>query len=432
MNALVLFMIMVVTTGDYLVELGWLPRALKLLPELVSGLVVMQVFLRGPRTGFQFVRPAYLLVFGAMAVIMACGAASNALEAGPLVAGLRSYLRAVPLFFLPAVYSFDDRKLRSQLVLLLVICVMQLPLVVDQRLASLALGNPSGDDAVGTLETTGFASVFLICVGCVLAGMVQRRQIGVKVFATLFLLVLVTTAVNETKASFLLAPVGLMVTFLVGARAGTRLRNAVVAICLLAAVGAVLVPIYDYFGVMRQSGGGRMVDYVTDTRKVKGYMYAEPTKDSTSAGRATSIARSFEEMSKDPTRVAFGYGIGNTSQSSLGQQFVGKYNSILGPYLNTLVTVFMFEIGILGLFLSLLVCYLVFQDSQVVADSGRGALCGFAAGWAGVAVVIAIATFYNVHFASPAISYLFWYGSGLVAAHRMRLTRARQAETSNG
>jgi len=421
MNSLVLFMILVVTTGDYLVELGWLPRAMKLLPEFVSGLVVLQLVLRGPRSGFQYVRPVYWFVFGAMAVIMACGAAANTLEAGPLVAGLRSYLRAVPLFFLPAVYAFNGRQLKLQLILLLAICVMQLPIAVDQRLSSLAWGNPSGDDAIGTLETTGFATVILISVGCVLAGMVQRRQISIKSSAVLFLLIFVTTAVNETKATFLLAPAGLIVTFLVGARAGTRIRNVVVAICLLTSIGAVVVPIYDYFGVMRESGGGTIAEYVTDVDRLEGYLYAEPTKDSTTSGRATAIVRSFEEMSKEPTRVAFGYGIGNTSQSSLGQQFTGKYNAILGPYLNTLVTVFVFEIGIFGLFLSLLVCYLVFQDSRAVADAGPGLLGGFAAGWAGVAVVVAIASFYNVHFASPAISYLFWYGSGLVAAHRMRL-----------
>jgi hypothetical protein len=85
--------------------------------------------------------------------------------------------------------------------------------------------------------------------------------------------------------------------------------------------------------------------------------------------------------------------------------------------------VLILELGVLGLALVLLTCYLIYRDARVVAASDDGLMGALAAGWAGVAAVVVVATFYKTTIASDALSYLFWYFSGLVSAHRVRLAR---------
>jgi hypothetical protein len=425
MNSFVLFMILVVTLGDYLVQQGWLPGALKLLPEAISAAAALAVIVLGARTGFRFVRAAYWIAFGGMAVIMVCGAVVNAMEPGPVVAGIRSYLRALPLFFLPAVYAFNSKELRAQLTLVTFIGVLQFPIAMHVRIKEIAWGNPSGDLASGTLLTTGIASIVLVCLVCVLAGCMLRGMLKVWHFVVLMILLLATTAINETKVTFLLVPAGLLVTYWVAAGAGQRLRNAAIAAFLVSIAGIGLASIYDYF-VSQAQWGISIVEFVLDRDRVEGYVYFDPDSDAggrerTYAGRGTSIVASLTESSSDPVRFGFGLGIGNASESALGPKFSGAHFERLEPYMTTLFSAFMLEIGYLGVFLALAICYLVFRDSRIVANARTEPWSAFAVGWAGVTVLISITVLYVNHSVSTTISYLFWYGSGLVAAHRMRL-----------
>lgn len=425
MNVFVLVMILAVTLGDYLVMQVGLPGFLKLLPEAISALTALAVVALGSRTGFRYVRAAYWVVFGGMAVVMACGVLANGVEPGPVVAGLRNYLRAIPLFFLPAVYSFKAEQLRTQLKLLIVIGVIQFPIAMRVRVAELARGNTSGDLASGTLLTTGAASIFLVCIICLLAALMLRRTLKVWQFVALMILLLATTAINETKVTFLILPAGLLVTYWVAAGAGRRLRNAAGAVLLVTVSGAGLATVYDYF-VSKAQWGTSIVEFATDRERVERYVYFDPDTDSgsrtrTYAGRGTSIVASLEEVSKDPVRFGFGLGIGNASDSALGRNFVGVHFERLERYMTTLFSAFMFEIGVLGVFLALAICYVVFRDSLVVARVGVEPYGALGVAWAAVTVIFAMTVFYINHSASTALTYLFWYGSGLVAAHRMRL-----------
>jgi hypothetical protein len=120
-----------------------------------------------------------------------------------------------------------------------------------------------------------------------------------------------------------------------------------------------------------------------------------------------------------------GLGIGNASPSPLGEKFTGEYFQKFEPFLLSSASVFILEIGVLGLGLTLILDFLIYRDTRVVAEANSGLVGMLAAGWTGVTAVIVIATFYTTLNASEAISFLFWYFSGLVAAHRMRLITAR-------
>jgi hypothetical protein len=93
---------------------------------------------------------------------------------------------------------------------------------------------------------------------------------------------------------------------------------------------------------------------------------------------------------------------------------------LLKAFASTTVSLLLLEIGVLGLLAVLYLYWLIFRDSQLVA--GDESLVGcLAVGWTGVMATMGLALFYKQVIESGALSFLFWYLSGLVAAHRMRL-----------
>jgi hypothetical protein len=424
MNGLVLALILAVTTLGYLIGMHVVPRPMKYAVEIMSGLVLLVVLIGGTRNRFQFVRPAYWFAFAAVAATMLCGALANSIESGPLFAGLRSYLRAVPLFFLPAVYAFSERQIRSQLFVLLMVCLAQLPIAFTQRLTTAQGGGASGDATAGTLLGSGLLSVFLISALCVLTAAFLRKQIRLIVFLPLFVLVLLPTTLNETKATVVMLPIALLVTFIAGSQKGTRLKNSVVATSLLAVAGAIFVPVYDYYS-SKQKYGVPILEFFSDKKTFERYVSKEAgigTREARVVGRVDALLTSLREMSKDPTHLAFGLGIGNASDSSLGPNFTGKHFQKFAPFLKSAGAVFILEIGLLGLALVLTIDYLIYRDSRAVAETDSGIIGTLAVGWAGVTAVIVMGTFYALLPTSEALSYLFWFYSGVVAAERVRLS----------
>lgn len=422
MNGFVLLMILVVTTSEYLERIGLLPHLVKYLAEIISAITLLLVVILGTRNRFQFVRPAYWFAFGAVALTIICGTLANSLEPGPLFAGMRSYLRAVPLFFLAAVYAFSERQIRSQLVLLLVLGLAQLPIAIEQRLKTAAGGGGSGDATAGTLGVSGVLSIFLISSLCILTAAFLKKKFKAILFLPLFLLLLIPTTMNETKGTVLFLPVGLLITFVAASQRGTRLKNAVLATSLLIVAGAVFVPVYDYYA-SQQPYGTPIAEFFSDKSRFERYVSKDAeigTRSGRVVGRVDAILIPLKEMAKDPTHLAFGLGIGNASQSSLGSHFTGKYFQKFEPFLRSTGSVFILEIGLLGLALVLIIDYLIYQDSRVLAAADGSVTATLATGWTGVTAIMVMATFYANVAASEPASYLFWYLSGVLAAQRVR------------
>jgi hypothetical protein len=424
---LMMFMIVAVTTFEYLGTIHVLPFAAKFAPDILSALVLLLVVLLGTRGRFQHVRAAYWFVFGAVVLTMVSGALANSLQPGPLFTGVRNYVRAVPLFLLPAVYEFSERHIRRQLQLALALCIFQVPIAFHQWITR-RQGAFTGDVIVGTLFLSGTLSVFLICAACVLTGAWLRKRLALTTFLPLFLLVIAPTTINETKATIVLLPLGLLVTFIAAAPRGTRLKNAILAAGLIAVFAAIFIPVYNTYGTGRKPGEGTpIVEFFTNKEKLDRYMggnagVGAPARE---VGRVDAIVTPLKEMSKDPTHFAVGLGIGNVAHSPLGEKFTGAYFPKFGQFLLSSASVFILEIGVFGLALVFTLDYLIYRDARVVAEADRGLVGALAAGWTGVTAVIVIATFYIALGSCDAISFLFWYFSGLVAAHRMRLIPAR-------
>lgn len=419
MNAFVLGMIGTVMLSGWAVNEYQLPRLLKLLPEAFSAIALLIVVAYGVRDRFRNVRPAYWFAFAGMSLCLACGAIANAVDAGPVVSGLRNFVRAVPFFLLPAVYAFSERQVRTQLQLIVLLCLPQLPLALSQRNRALSLGNTSGDDVVGTLLLSGTLSIFMICVACGLAAFYLRRRIRLSVFVPLFVLVLLPTAINETKATVLMLPIALIVTFIVGSEPRARLRSLLLGMVFVALFGAIFVPLYDHYIVQRQHGA-TLAEFFTSPEKVDDYMGRGADIGATKVGRTDSIVVPLRASVHDPVRFALGLGMGNVTGSPLGYAFSGEYADKLEPFVKSSASLLILEAGVLGLLIALAINWLAYRDARVVAARDRGFMGAVAVGWCGALVAILLGTFYANLIAHEAISYLFWYVTGLVAAHRMR------------
>jgi len=88
-------------------------------------------------------------------------------------------------------------------------------------------------------------------------------------------------------------------------------------------------------------------------------------------------------------------------------------------------TVFILEVGVLGVALIFLLYFLLWRDAIAVSHEDEGLTRAIAAGWVGVVAMMAASTFYSVVHTYAAPSYLFWYVSGIVAARRAQLKYAR-------
>jgi hypothetical protein len=348
---------------------------------------------------------------------------------GPLISGIRFYLRAIPLFFLPAVFQYSESQIRTQLKLLLAIALLQLPLSLWQRYEIMMAYRWTGDPVFGSLMISAIMSIFLINGICLAAAMMMRGEITRRTFLILFVLFVVPTTINETKATIFLLPIGLFLTLLVGSEPRKRMRIGVAAIALMAIFGALYIPIYNYFASINNPDPYTVEDFFSNKKLVNHYLDKDADVGSEGeVGRVDALVVPLHEARSDPVRLMFGVGPGNSTVSSLGESFTGEYFRVLGKYAEqSSAASFLIEIGVLGLALVLLVYGLLFIDSLSLALRDRSFIGTLALGWTGVMAVMVVATFYKTMHDFESLSYLFWYFSGLMAAQKQRLALAAPA-----
>jgi hypothetical protein len=428
MQAFILVMFCVAMLNDYLIQLLDLPPIARFVPEIMSAVVILYVFIAGTRDRFRLVAPKYWLVFAAMSVVILCGIIDNGPGAGPVISGMRFYFRAAPFFFLAAVLPMSEEQIMRQLKLLLALSLIQLPVAGYQRWLVYDAGKFSGDSVQGTLMDSGILSMLLICAVLVATGLLVKRRISVFRYIVLFLLLLSPTTINETKVTVIFLPLGLLVTLLVGADPGKRLRYAGMALVVLVAFGAIFVPVYNMFEE-RNHYKVDIVDFFSNPQELDKYLAGTGQRTTVGLGtqkmvhRGDAITFPLHYLSKDPALLAFGLGLGNVSPSNLGRNFQGSYYSLFQNILVISFAYFLLEFGIFGVILIGILFWMVFSDSLVVARSDDGLLGAIAAGWTGVVAVFLISTIYNDFHYFTSVTFLYWYISGIICARRVSMAR---------
>ena len=427
MRFVVFLMIVSVLLGEYLTQEYSLPQPVAWLPEMVSLLAGLIVVVRGIQQRFRDVDAKYFIVFGIMALHIVAGVILNQMSPGVLFSGIRIYLKSLPFFFLPLVVKFEDRDLKWQLLLIAAICLIQLPIAWDQRMATVARGGITGDDTSGTLRISSFMSVFLCCAAAVAMAFYLRGRISLKVLVAFLALTLPATMINETKGTMILLPIALLapVIFLGKAPGTARVKKTALTLVLIGAFFAAFIPVYDYF--IQPRWGYGILDFFQMEGRVERYLVKDTDLGSEKAGKIDSLFLPFKAARHDPAQLVFGLGIANVSPSSLGPGFegdhFGRYGDVMGPT----TSLFLWEIGLVGTALAFLILYMIFRDALVAreADGITGAL---ALGWIAVIGIMFLAWFYKKTVGSDALSYLFWFYSGVIAAASMRIRREDMLE----
>ncbi len=426
MQLTVLVLFVVVTFATFLSKELDGAQLLKFLPELISVQIFVYVLVTGARSRFAGVPPKYWVAFVALLLIIVCGAVSNDVSSGPMVSALRFYVRAMPLFFLPAVCEFSELELQQQLKLLLLIALTQLPLAGYQRYVIWSHGRYSGDDVQGSLMDSGVLTIFLVSAALVATGFMLKSRLSKPRYLLLLLLLLLPTTINETKVTGIFVPLGLMVVFVVGAQRGKRLRVIAVSSALIVLFGAIFLPVYNYF----QAGDPykKQDDFTsvfTNQRNLDKYLDSDVTTVGTKGDvrRGDALRVPLEYLSTDPIRLALGLGIGSVSPSTLGAGFEGRYYRLFDRFLIMSFSYFVLEIGIFGVGVVLLIYWFIFQDALFLARYDAGLVGSVAIGWVGVTLLMCASLVYSSIHMFESLSYLFWYFSGLMAARRLALAR---------
>lgn len=396
-----------------------------LLPELLSGIVLLVVIARlivGKRVELD---GKYLLFIAALLLTMAMGAVAQGVPAGPLVSGLRAYLPALPLLLLGAAYPFGCRQIRKQIAVLIALLAIQVPLAVYQRFWQFAHKMHTGDVVTGTVTDSGVLSMVMISGVALLTVLYLRKRLGLLPYLICTGLMLVPTAVNETKATVVMLPVAMFAPIVLMRRSEQPIRRLVPIVAIFAVCGVAFVATYNALIVNRASGTSLESFWLEG--RVQDYMYRGAVEGDPRVGRIDSMQIAARAISETPLRAAFGLGIGNVSPSKL-PGFEGEYAHYYNKYRVwfTQITLLLWNMGFAGVAVYALLFFAMFKDAVTLARVGSpDAAIGQC--WGALVVLVAMCMVYNSVLMMNEVMFPFMFYAGFVARRAHLLRRERRA-----
>jgi hypothetical protein len=200
---------------------------------------------------------------------------------------------------------------------------------------------------------------------------------------------------------------------------------------------AAFIPVYDHF--IKERWGYGIMDFFAQKGRVAGYLDKGAGLGAEHVGRVDSLTLPFTAAKHDFTQAFFGLGAGNVSQSSLGPNFTGeqfaRFGNLVGPTASRLL----WELGVGGLIMVCVLFWMIFRDA-FTARHAEGFTGALGLGWIAVTAIMGLTMFYNVAIQNDALTYLFFFYSGVVvaaathlrqeAAERLEAERARAKRRS--
>lgn len=424
MQKIVYLLFLIVLLIEFLDRYNFVPHAMTLLPELLSGVMLVFVALWAAKTKMVSIGFWYWIVFILFAMEILFGLIANAVPTGAIFSGARVYFKFIPFFFLPVVYRFSENDLKKQLILLMALVILQLPVSVYQRFIEGA-GMKTGDVVRGTLTTGGHQSIFLFCAIAVLLAFYIRKHIKKSAFILLFLLFLAPATLNETKASIFLLPVAVIPVLLAMEGGKERIRAFAMVGVAGAAFLAVFLAAYDHFYVLddnrRFDNAFQALDFFSEEGRFNAYLAPSATLGSDyKMGKIDKVLIPLKILSDDPVQLMFGLGMGNMTNSVFGSQLEGEYTDKYAIYAGATLPTLLWEVGVLGAILSIVLLLMILKDALYVSHS-RDLNGVLALGWVGVMALIALSFLYRNILQSNGIGYLVTYFSGYIVASRVRM-----------
>jgi hypothetical protein len=426
---------LVIYSVYFLTENQLIPQLLTNLTDLCAILVFFAFMLEAVRgEGFKF-PVKYVLYATLLMLLVAFSALVNQKGIGSIMLGVKIYFAYIPFFLLPFACRFDEEKIKHFLKALFVIALIQVPLALFQRFVQHADRMHNGDIIFGTLGISSFLSMFLVSTMALLMGFYLRKHLGLAALIGLVFFLFIPTTINETKGTVIILPLAFMAPAVAHAFHTGRVRMLIPIAGMAALFIAGFLFIFSQFEEMvfgRELGDQDLTKYTfqdkdiqerTSDAPVIGKIKRNREKD---VGRGDAMVLPFKILSKDIFSMAFGVGLGNTSETSI--EFLAgdykQYEHLKPDY--TVVSKVTWDLGALGLLAAFGIMALVAWD--VWAVSARESFVGdFALGWLGVLAVIGFSMFYKDLVFGKVISAFFWFFSGYICSQRVYMPRPQAA-----
>ena len=424
--ALVLYLtIAAAFVADYVDLLRLLGPAARLVPlatELGSGLLFVMVMLEIGRNKQLHLSPKYLLIGVLILAHFALGSIVNSMSSGAFLAGLRDYVKFLPLFLVPAAFNFSEKDLARLFKFLLVMCFIQFPVCLYQRLL-IYPDSPTGDVVRGTLPSGSMTTILMVTAIAMLGALRLRGRISTASLIGALPILLLPTFLNETKASIFLLGVAVIALAWQSSSGAQRLRRLSAAGLLSILFVATYFVSYEVF-FPEKFGDRTLVGYYSDIMLRHEYSGKIGDADEAKARivpRTDTIVFSYKLISDDFASLAFGLGIGNVASPKRFKLLRGAYSEYFVVYdvARTTYGYTILETGIVGLLLVLVLSAMVLRDAAVLSRApGLRGVIGL--GWFAALAMLPVIFFYKslVHASVPTA--LLMLLSGLVAALRFR------------
>lgn len=405
-----------------------IPKVLLLLPELLSGVALLLVMSELAKTGRFQLAGRYVLLVCVLVITIVFGLVVSEATTGPIVGGLRLYLKYLVFFLLPIVFVLTERQLRLQMIAVLGLMLLQLPVTLLQRFV-FHVGE-SGDSGRGTLGTGSITAVVVLFGLSVVIAMYHQGHLSRMRAFLMGACLALTPMFADAKGAFILLPLAIMIPTLFATVPGVNrvvrtLKGGVVVVAALA-VFALAYSFAESTFAERSEKGYRtsIIDFYKDPALVLSYMAPQLAghENPDRVGRLDGVIAPVVEFWGDPLKMISGLGFGALADSPFDFFAVDQYQYILDSKLGYVsISRILWELGYVGTFLVLLALFLVWRDARRLSRvrSLEGAL---ALGLLAIIPIYFASMFWKNVITNNTIMYLFAYYSGVVVAAAYRMS----------
>ena len=401
--------------------IDWLAEKLQILPDsatyfpeffaIIFSLAIVLSFAQRRKIDIDS-RVAVILVL--FVLVFLSSAIVNNLSPGVLINGMRLNLKFLPFFVLPLVYQFSEVQIRRQLVFVLTLTLIQMPVALYQRFVKYA-SNPSGDPVGGTLgvATSGTLSIWLACVIAVVVSFYLTKMMRLQTLVVLLVLLVVPMTLNETKISFFLIPLALIVPAVLSNREGSRWMRLAMTAGTTFVLFVFLVTVYNTLRPSRD-----ILEWFT-TDEATEYVYQGSTTGGTrkDVKRLDSISIAYNKLQYENATI-FGLGPGNISPA-FDRSFEGEYFRRYDNFFpkRTQLSLSLWETGTSG---TVLIVALMFACGLVayklMLRNQGDQYEALALGWIGVTTIQVVCLLYISAFVINIFAIFYWFYSGVIVA----------------
>jgi hypothetical protein len=370
----------------------------------------------------------YVIVFIFYVIVLAIGLIINGTNPIGIIVGSRFYLKQLPLFLLPFVLFFTKKELANQLKVILIFVLIQTPIALYQRIFKYS-GVLTGDVITGTTGSSTTLTIIVLFSLTYLYALKLNDEINIKTYIVLSLWIFIAATINETKVTFLLTPFLFMFTSYLKKEVtwSYKIKRIAAGVLIVMLAITIFVPIYDYF--MKPRTGFGIVDFfLKKDNELTKYMY-KGTTERERIRRGDALYISIKEQSKDIGRILFGLGMANVVESGIYKMNQKQKKRLEYRPEMLAITTLIWELGICGSIMHLLMFILIFYDSKKLKNSNHdGRVLGLC--WCTVTVMMIMFLFYTNYLRIAMVNYIYWYLSGVVVSRAYIKTQKMSIEYS--